>query len=219
MKILQDPSDYLEKLISDIKKTTLKIEKFAGSTTRIPDMIDRLDEIVKDYPEGQAKVVDLYNWLIKNRGHNKYIPWGYVANFSSKYVMKTYVPREQHIKDRYERIAKENLERSINAKAERDAKRKVTQKIYKKKSETINNKFYEYQSLFQKMNNKDLITAFNKEVGNNGWTTSRSIYIAALREELNTRKFDSSLVGKRKFLSFAQKVKLVDNKIEYSTVK
>lgn len=128
-------SEIIDKEILHIQEITLKAEKFKGSTTIIPDLITKLDNMVIKSPDGQSKVVDLYNWLIKNRGFNTYIPYGYVSRFRKDYLVKKYTPLKQHNKDRYEGIARENSERSIKAKEIRENKMKVKMDKYKKIAE------------------------------------------------------------------------------------
>lgn len=71
----------------------------------------------------------------------------------------------------------------------------------------------EYQEYFKGMSDRKLIDAFNREVGNSGWTSSRASYLAALGEEFENRNYDYSDIGDTGRLSFKNKVKLIFNKI------
>lgn len=74
--------------------------------------------------------------------------------------------------------------------------------------------FYEqFRKMFNGLSNENLIRAFNREIGNPGWTSTRAAYLAALHWELKERGFDYSAIGNKTELSFAKKVKLVENKI------
>ena len=48
--------------------------------------------------------------------------------------------------------------------------------------------YMEYKERFSSMTDGQLMDAFNREVGNSGWTSSRGMYFVALREELEKRK-------------------------------
>jgi hypothetical protein len=48
--------------------------------------------------------------------------------------------------------------------------------------------YMEYKGRFDDMTDGQLMDAFNREVGNSGWTSSRSSYLVALREEFEKRK-------------------------------
>lgn len=70
----------------------------------------------------------------------------------------------------------------------------------------------EFRDRFAAMSEEQLVGAFNREVGNSGWTSSRAAYLAALRDEFNVRGYDYSAIGKEGF-SLKNKVKLVDKTI------
>ena len=48
--------------------------------------------------------------------------------------------------------------------------------------------YIEYKERFKSMTDGQLMDAFNREVGNSGWTSSRASYLVALREEFEKRK-------------------------------
>lgn len=59
---------------------------------------------------------------------------------------------------------------------------------------------------------QELIDLFNREVGLNGWTTSRASFLAALHKEFEKRRFDFSAIGDSESLSFKHHIKLDDTK-------
>ncbi len=72
--------------------------------------------------------------------------------------------------------------------------------------------YQEFKERFNKMSNEELISAFNREVGNPGWTSSRATYLALMNEEFEKRKFDYSAIGSSGGLSLKNKVELVDGR-------
>ena len=87
-------------------------------------------------------------------------------------------------------------------------------KTIKQESGASQRDFYEeFRTKFIGLSNKDLIQAFNREVGNPGWTSARAAYLTALHQEFEDRGLDYSLIGNKTKLSFAKRVKLVGNKI------
>ena len=48
--------------------------------------------------------------------------------------------------------------------------------------------YEEYKERFRGMNDEQLIAALNREAGNNGWTSSKASYVAALHDEIKNRK-------------------------------
>ena len=70
--------------------------------------------------------------------------------------------------------------------------------------------FEDYKKQFAQMTDSELVDAFNREVGNPGWTSARGAYLAALHNEFSKRGFIvSPKVGNRYCLSLKHKVKLV----------
>lgn len=47
---------------------------------------------------------------------------------------------------------------------------------------------------FQKASDEELVKCFNRQLGNPGWGTARSIYISELRKEFHNRKWDYSVI-------------------------
>lgn len=76
------------------------------------------------------------------------------------------------------------------------------------------NAYKEFRNRFKKVSDKQLIGAFNREVGNKGWTTSRASYLAALHQEFEDRGYNYQSIGDKTGLSFKRKVKLVGKEIE-----
>jgi len=72
----------------------------------------------------------------------------------------------------------------------------------------------DYKERFESMTNEELVKAFNQEVGNSGWTSSRAKYLTALREEFINRNIDLSAIGNEQGLSYAKKIRLNGNIIE-----
>ena len=75
------------------------------------------------------------------------------------------------------------------------------------------NHYVEFKEGFQKMDNNELLVAFNQEVGKTGWVSARGDYLSALRKEFDDRGFDYSSIGDKSCLSINKKIKLVDKKI------
>jgi len=53
---------------------------------------------------------------------------------------------------------------------------------------------YDFDTRFKDASVKDLVAAFNKEVGNSGWVTARGFFHAALRKALLASGVDCSLI-------------------------
>lgn len=73
--------------------------------------------------------------------------------------------------------------------------------------------YQEYQERFRDLNDTQLISAFNREVGNSGWTNSRAAYMFALHQEFKNRKYDYSDIGDNDTFSLKKRIKLVNKKI------
>ncbi len=70
----------------------------------------------------------------------------------------------------------------------------------------------QYRECFNKMSDGQLIDAFNRGVGNNGWTNSRASYLSALHCEFKKR-YDFSVIGDKGRFSLKNKVKLIGKKL------
>ncbi len=73
---------------------------------------------------------------------------------------------------------------------------------------TIQQHYDEFVKKFGNFTHKELIDAFNKEVGNPGWVGARGAYLAALHREFKIRNIDYSEIGDDESLSLLNKVYL-----------
>jgi hypothetical protein len=73
--------------------------------------------------------------------------------------------------------------------------------------------YKEYKERFSDMSDEQLIDAFNREVNNIGWTSSRAFYLVALQEEFENRNYDYSEIGDKEGLSLKNKIKLIGKKV------
>jgi hypothetical protein len=71
------------------------------------------------------------------------------------------------------------------------------------------------------LSDKALIDRYNREAGNSGWNNARSKFLTCLREEIQKRNFDSSILfdyhpNTKEIRSFKlrDKVKLVEGRLE-----
>ena len=78
----------------------------------------------------------------------------------------------------------------------------------------ISKQYYEECSeRFKKMDDDQLIDAFNNEVGNSGWTRSRASYLTALHKEFDNRGYDYSDIGDKLSFSVKNKIKIMEKKV------
>ncbi len=70
------------------------------------------------------------------------------------------------------------------------------------------NLYEEYSERFKEMSDCELVEAFNREVGNPGWTGARGCYLAALHEEFCRRGFVVCNCKSARSLSLKKKVRL-----------
>lgn len=73
--------------------------------------------------------------------------------------------------------------------------------------------FSYFRLLFSIMKDIEVIKAFNNQVGNLGWTSSRASYLAALHLEFDERGWNYSEIGDARGLSYRNEVYLVGKKI------
>jgi|GEM_PF-2510294 len=73
--------------------------------------------------------------------------------------------------------------------------------------------FLEFSASLESISDRELISKFNRQIGNGGWGIARSAYLAALRSQLDKRKIDYSAIGNDKTLSYKHHVFLVDKKL------
>ena len=67
---------------------------------------------------------------------------------------------------------------------------------------------------FETYSDIELLEAFNREVWNKGWTSSRAEFLSELHREFDNRWFNYSEIWDSESLSFKSNVKLEWNKIE-----
>jgi hypothetical protein len=68
-----------------------------------------------------------------------------------------------------------------------------------------------YTSSAERLKEQDegeLIEAFNKQVGVNAWVLARGAYLFALRDEFESRGIDCSVIGDKRNVCTAKRVKL-----------
>ncbi len=68
---------------------------------------------------------------------------------------------------------------------------------------------------FETYSDVELINTFNKEVWNEGLTSSRVEYLSELHREFDNRWFDYSKIGDKQSLSFKNNIILKDNIIDF----
>lgn len=75
--------------------------------------------------------------------------------------------------------------------------------------------YYKYYTTeLNKYSDKELIIAFNKSIGIRAFNIARQGYLWAMRTQLERRKIDFSVVGNEKVMSYKNKVKLINKKLE-----
>jgi len=177
-----------------------------GSTTNTYNLLGSLIEIDVN------KAIDLYNWIASNGG-NYYIESGVTYKESRK--------REQEAEKN--RIKKLINDQKIHSKAV--IRKERMRDLHNKKSEEARKRYKEWERDLQKMDDKQLIKMFNGFVGNPSWAISshvnsrarflsmRARFRAALPGEFKSRGLDFSVIRNKNGVSFAKKIKLVNEKI------
>lgn len=74
----------------------------------------------------------------------------------------------------------------------------------------------EFKEDFQVKTDQELIAIFNQYVGNRGWCSAKSVYLAALREEISSRNFDNISIIIDGGLSLRRRVVLIDNRLDFA---
>ena len=74
----------------------------------------------------------------------------------------------------------------------------------------------QFKESFQEDTDQELIATFNKYVGNRGWCSAKSVYLAALREEIVKRDFDNTDIIISGGLKLSRRVVLIANRLEYA---
>ena len=73
--------------------------------------------------------------------------------------------------------------------------------------------YQEMLSKLEQITDSELIDAFNREVGNQGWVSYRGAYLSAIHKTFLKRGFDISEIGNEQVLSFKRKVELIEKKL------
>ena len=55
--------------------------------------------------------------------------------------------------------------------------------------------YQDFKDRFSAMTDIQLVEAFKSQIGNPGWTHSRSLYAAAMHDEFEKRKLEYSAIG------------------------
>jgi len=76
-----------------------------------------------------------------------------------------------------------------------------------------NKLFEEFTERFDSLTDLELVDCFNQQVGNQGWTSAKSSYLAALHKIFDRRGLDYSSIGNQESLSFRNKVQLTGNRV------
>ncbi len=74
--------------------------------------------------------------------------------------------------------------------------------------------YEEFLARFKSLTDQEIIERFNEQIGNNGWTSSRGSYLAALHDEFLNRGFDFSAIGGSESLSLRSKIRLSGKTLE-----
>lgn len=73
----------------------------------------------------------------------------------------------------------------------------------------------EFTARISKESNQELVESFNKEIGNVGWTSARSVYLEVLRNEFLKRKIDIGIiVNETGGFNLKNKIKLEEDRVE-----
>jgi len=77
-----------------------------------------------------------------------------------------------------------------------------------------NSKIYseEFTARFNAYSDNEIISAFNSEVGKQGWDTARAAFLSSINDEFDRRNFDYSAIGSKEYLSYKNPIRLNDNK-------
>ena len=74
----------------------------------------------------------------------------------------------------------------------------------------------QFKETFQEKTDQELIAIFNQYVGNRGWCSAKSVYLAALREEITKRDFDNTGIIISGGLNLSKRVVLIANRLEFA---
>lgn len=76
--------------------------------------------------------------------------------------------------------------------------------------------FGKFDMEFSELSDEALIDRFNNEVGNQGWTSSRASFLAAMHTQFEQRGIDFSLIGDDSQMSLDRKVVLEGKKVSFN---
>ena len=74
----------------------------------------------------------------------------------------------------------------------------------------------QFKESFKEKTDQELIATFNQYVGNRGWSSAKSVYLAALREEICKRDFDNTDIIVSGGLKLSRRVVLIANRLEFA---
>ena len=194
-------SDELATLIKGLCKFEGFPDMQFGSTTRIPKLLDLTR---KSHNIAYTELVD---WLFANRT-NPYIPYGgdIPLNVKSEAEYREYEVKRTVHRNKMEELSQR---KHIEAEAQHKKIRERHEDIHEQKQKI----YQEIRGRFLNMSDKELIDAFNREVDNNGLTSTRAIYLSALHEEFERRHYNYSVIGNDKRLSFKKRIRIKDKNI------
>ncbi|NLZ94551.1 MAG: hypothetical protein GX921_01845 [Bacteroidales bacterium] len=75
----------------------------------------------------------------------------------------------------------------------------------------------QFKESFKEDTDQELIANFNKHVGNRGWCSAKSVYLAALREEISIRDFENTDIIISGGLKLSRRVVLIANRLEFAS--
>ncbi len=185
---------FIVDLIKGVHWVMFKAGYGRASTTTICNLFSTLVE--KDV----EKFIHLYNWIAANGGNYYIEP---EATFEESKIYE-----QGAEKNRIEMLANDQKNHS-DAVSRKQANRDLHTRV----SDEAQRLYKECQNKLQKMSDKQLIDAFNMDVGNPGRRGARARFHSALRQEFKRRGFDYTVIGKKNGLFFLRKVKLVGKKI------
>lgn len=76
--------------------------------------------------------------------------------------------------------------------------------------------FEKFDKALSELSDEALIDRFNNEVGNQGWTSARSSFLAAIHNQFERRGIDFSLIGDDSRMSLDRKVVLEGKKVSFN---
>jgi hypothetical protein len=77
----------------------------------------------------------------------------------------------------------------------------------------LHEQYLEYKDRFSVYTDDELVQAFNRETGHNGWVGSRGAFLKALHEELRKRPMDISIIDSEQGMKLSHPVDLISGKL------